>query len=795
MEDLPESDSEILPHTIPTIFVILGATGDLAARKILPSLFRLYKKNNLPKILTIVGFSRRAMNNNQFREYVYEVLKNHKEVKTKKDAEAFLGRILYQKGYFDELSHYKQLAGVLGEIDGQWKTCSNKLFYLAVPPKYYKSIFVNLNKSGLTKGCSPEEGWTRVIVEKPFGQDLETARDLEKLLSSLFKEEQIYRIDHYLGKEPLQNILTFRFANTMFEQSWSGRYIDSIEVKLLEMGNVEKRGVFYDGVGALRDVGQNHLLQMLAIATMENPGRYDSESIRQKREALLKMIRIPTKKQIAEESFRAQYEGYTEEKGVDKFSTTETYFKTRLRINSPRWEGVRITLEGGKGLKEQKKEIVVRFKHPHPCLCPPQSSHDYHNKVIFALEPKEEITFRLWSKKPGYKMEVEERSFDLPYRDIKERTQYTEEYEKLLLDVFNGDQTLFVTGLEMESMWKYTDAIVEEWQKNNVPLNSYKQLTDEIRGVANEKLLQEKMVLKREIGIVGLGKMGANIARQLTSKGWRVVGYNRSPEATEKLEAEGIEGAYSLESLYVKLPKPRVIWVMVPSGEANNKVIGSLSLLLDKDDFVIDGGNTFYKDSIYHGRLLAKRGINFVDVGVSGGPEGARNGAALFIGGDNDSYEYLLPLYNEIATSEGYSFFDGIGAGHFVKMVHNGIEYGMMQAIAEGFDILSQSPYKLHLSQVARVYNHGSVIESRLIDWMGEAFKLFGDTLRGISGQAAESGEGRWTTQVAKTLGIRDEVIRNALTARVRSQKNPNFQGKIIQALRNRFGGHDAKQK
>ena len=794
--------NDLKKHSTPTVFVVFGATGDLFERKILPSLFRLHQLEKLPELLKIIGFSRREWSDKRFKSFAKKVLLNSNRIKTSKSKlSEFLDKISYRIGKFENLKDFNVLAEDLGNIDGAWKTCSNKLFYLAVPPKYYKVLFDHLENSGLTKPCGDDEGWTRVIVEKPFGRDLKTAKQLDKQLSKLFKEEQIFRIDHYLGKDMLQNILAFRFSNNIFEQSWSNKYIDSIEIKLLEEEGVGNRGAFFDGVGTLRDVGQNHLLQMLALVTMDYAGLVDVNSIRRKRHEILKTLEIPSSEYILKKTFRAQYDGFVKEKGVDKDSKTETYFKSEAKLNHPKWRGVRITLEAGKSTGEQKKEIVIRFKHPTPCMCPAGSTHGYHNKVIFAVEPKEEITFRLWYKKPGFEMKIEKRSFDLKYRKNSQKDDHTDEYEKLLLDCFIGDQTMFVSTEEIRSTWQFIDPILKEWEKNEIPLIGYKQEDKEIRKQANEKLIEYvNDGFVKQIGIVGLGKMGENIALNLLEHGWNVVGYNRNSETTKRLEKEGLVGAYSYQELYEKLAVPRIVLTMVPAGAATREIMEELSQVLGRGDIVIDGGNSFYNDSIKHHDLLKKKSIDLVDVGVSGGPEGARRGASLMVGGNEKLYDYLLPLYVDLATDGGYEHFDGVGAGHFVKMVHNGIEYGMMQSIAEGFDLMKNSDYKLHLEEVARLYNHGSVIESKLIGWLEEAFDKFGNNLRKVSGAAGSGGakgmlasEAKWTVDVAKKLGLDADIIEGSVNKRIASQRKPNYQGKVINALRNLFGGHSIK--
>lgn len=791
---LPVPDIKKEPlEAIPTVLVVFGATGDLMAKKIVPALFHLYQKEKLPKLLRIVGFSRRDFGDEGFSQHVGKILSQHKDIKEEKEkASFFLKLFSYQKGVFKDKKGYQKLAILLGQIDGQWQVCANKLFYIAAPPPNYETIFKNLAASGLTIPCSPEEGWTRVIVEKPFGRDLATAQKLDALLGRLFREEQLYRIDHYLAKEMLQNILAFRFANNLFEPIWNNKFVEKMEIRLLEKGGVEDRGAFYDSVGALRDVGQNHLLQMLALTAMEHPVKFEADSIREKRSRLLGSLKKPSEADIQRGSFRAQYDGFRRIKGVRSNSATETYFKAHAELDHPRWQGVPITLEAGKRMKQQVKEVMVTFRHFTPCLCPP--GKHFQNRVVFALEPKEEIRVELLAKKPGFEMEVKKRVFDLPYRRRQDKAQYTEEYEKLLLDCIAGDQTLFVSTAEVEAMWRYIDPILGVWEKGEVPLKTYKPGTEE---ASKKATLYEKVEFefKKEIGIVGLGKMGANLSRQLVEKGWRVVGYNRTREVTQKLAEEGVDGAYSYQELAEKLSSPRLVWLMLPAGKAVDDAIDKLLGYLDKKDIIIDGGNSFYKDSVRRSRKLSKKGIEFADVGVSGGPSGARHGASLMVGGRRENYDYLLPLFVDLAVPQGVAFFEGAGAGHFVKMVHNGIEYGLMQAIAEGFTILKDAKYKLNLEEVASVYNHGSVVESRLVGWLKSAFELHGQDLRGVSGSVGHTGEGAWTVETAKEMGIETKIIEQALKFRIESEKRPSYTGKILSALREQFGGHSVTIK
>lgn len=462
-------------RNIPTVLVIFGATGDLMVKKIVPAIYNLYCKNKLPQMFQIIGFSRREISQDQFKEHILAILKTHKGVIFHPEkAEQFIKRVFYQKGNFNNKGEYDELSKVLGRIDGEWKVCSNKLFYLAVPPSYLQNIFEHLAASGLTLPCSPEEGWTRVIVEKPFGSDLKTAEKLDALLGKLFKEEQVYRIDHYLAKEMLQNILTFRFSNNFLESSWDHRHIEKIEMRLLEKIGVEGRGSFYESVGALRDVGQNHLLQMLAFVTMDHPATFEAAIVRKKRAELLDTL-IPLRtNEIITNTFRAQYEGYRTIEGVDPKSKKETYFKVKGFLNAPRWKGVPFTIESGKKFKNPRKDITITFKHPNPCMCPPSTSHTIKNKVTFTIEPEESITVNFFTKVPGLELDIQEKKFKYMYRRKSKTAQYVEEYEKLLLDCILGNQLLFLSTPEIRAMWKFIDPVIQMWESNKVPLHTYK---------------------------------------------------------------------------------------------------------------------------------------------------------------------------------------------------------------------------------------------------------------------------------------------------------------------------------
>ncbi len=362
---LPSADINVVqPLALhPTIFVIMGITGDLASRKLLPALLTLYSKRLLPPRFAIVGFSRRAFNREEFREFIRDRLNVKPGQFREEDVKHFLDHMSYEQGLFDQADSYTRLATRLTSIDDRWGQCSNKLFHLSVPPNLYEGILNHIASSGLSKPCDDKLGWTRVLIEKPFGNDIHTARTLDQLLGKLFKEEQIFRIDHYLAKEALQNIIAFRFANSMFEPLWRADFIDKDHIKLFERGGMEGRGAFYDPIGALKDVGQNHMLMMLALMAMDRPATFSAKDIRKERARVLGKLQSISSGNLGKRIVRAQYVGYTNEHGVNPQSRTETYVRVEAHIGSSRWKNVPFYLESGKAFAESKTEIDVYFKN------------------------------------------------------------------------------------------------------------------------------------------------------------------------------------------------------------------------------------------------------------------------------------------------------------------------------------------------------------------------------------------------------------------------------------------------
>lgn len=457
--------------TPPTIITVFGATGDLATRKLIPALFDLFKNGYLPAAFKIIGVSRRLLSNDDYRNAAKNSITKRTTPSKQDTLDDFLSHVSYTQGTFDDMESYVRLGKILQEEEHSFGQCTNKLFYLAVPPVYYKSIFEKLAASGLTRPCSDETGWTRILVEKPFGNDIATAQELDKVLGQLFKEEQIFRIDHYLAKEALQDILMFRFSNMLFEPLWNNAYIEKVEIILHEKQTVGNRGAFYDETGALRDVGQNHLLQMLTFVATEDPAEFDAGRIRAARGNVLRDLRTTTKDTISSLVVRGQYDGYLSESAVAPASQTETYFRIKASIDNERWQGVPFYLESGKALTEDKTEIKIYFKKTTSCLCPPGAEHHHQNILTFRIQPNEGISVVFWAKKPGLSLDLEPKELSFSYRSSPSASRLADAYEKVLFDGIAGDQILFASTEEVSAAWHFITPILEQWKE--LPLHSY----------------------------------------------------------------------------------------------------------------------------------------------------------------------------------------------------------------------------------------------------------------------------------------------------------------------------------
>lgn len=457
----------------PTIVVIPGATGDLSRRKLIPALFDLYEKGFLPSLFRVVGCARTSYSDNEYRQIARDAIMQREHPHNEKTIDDFLSLLTYQVGDVTSPETYVALSEKLIAIEKTFAQCTNKIFYCAISPNLYDAFFRNLAESGLTLPCDSILGWTRVLVEKPFGSDVTTAQKLDQTLGLLFKEEQIFRIDHYLGKSILQDVLMFRFSNSIFEPIWNNIYIEKVEITLRETLDIEGRGAFYDGVGALRDVGQNHILQMLALVAMQNPDDLDASKVRKERAEVLKALRPIDAGTICSHTIRGQYEGYRDEPHISPDSQTETYFKIKTYIDNDTWRGVPFYLESGKALDSKDATITVYFKKIEKCVCQQEHEFKHQNVLTFNIQPDEGIHIRFWAKKSGFNKDLEARDLSFLYHEQAGKQMLPDAYEYILFDAISGEQTLFTSTDEVNAAWKFITPIVEGW--NNCKLQTYQK--------------------------------------------------------------------------------------------------------------------------------------------------------------------------------------------------------------------------------------------------------------------------------------------------------------------------------
>jgi glucose-6-phosphate 1-dehydrogenase len=457
----------------PFVIVIFGATGDLAQHKLLPAFFSLYKQQQLGKDFYIVGFARRPFSDEEYRRMVEEEL----NLASDPDWEQFAKNLYYQQGLFDEEQGYQSLIQKLKTFDDKMGACITRLFYLATPPDNYENILNYLESTKLSEGCGHgSEKWTRLAIEKPFGKDIETARNLDKKLSELFEEKQIFRVDHYLGKETVQNMIAFRFANSIFEPVWNKEHIDHVQITLAEKKGIGKRGKFFDGVGILRDVGQNHLLQLLATVAMEQPRSFERESVRDARVNAITAIRPVTPSEESTFVVRAQYKGYTQEKDVAADSQTETFTAMKLFVDTPRFEQVPFYLRAGKKLAEDVVDIKIVFKQTCHILFKEAGCPEIGNVLTIRIQPDEGISLRVIAKKPGAKLSLDTVTMNFSYHQAF-GGHGADAYEKVLLDILAGDQMLFNRSDELENSWQLISNILKGWSQEQKQIALYDEGT------------------------------------------------------------------------------------------------------------------------------------------------------------------------------------------------------------------------------------------------------------------------------------------------------------------------------
>ncbi len=467
----------------PCTVVIFGATGDLTHRKLIPALYNIAADGDLPAGLTVVGFARRDKSDEQFRKELEEAARKHSRQTLRDELwESFAEAVFYHRSEFGDAEGYQALAERLDKIDAERGTRGNRLFYLAAGPDQFEQILVNLKKSGLHKGRG--DGWARVVVEKPFGTDLPSAQLLNRTVAETFSENDTYRIDHFLGKETAQNIMVLRFANSIFEPLWNHRYIDHIQITASEQLGVEGRGGYYEGAGAMRDMVQNHLLQLLCLVAMEPPTDLSADAVRDEKVKVIRSLRPITGEDVAKNVVRGQYSpgavngknvaGYREEERVDPKSMTETYVALRLNIDNWRWADVPIYMRVGKRLPKSGTELAITFKSAPEVLFNKQAGAAESNVLVIRIQPDEGISLRMQAKKPGASLRVEPVKMDFHYGTSFGKAS-PEAYERLLLDAMSGDATLFARCDEVESAWRFVDEIEHAWhaEGDQPPLCEY----------------------------------------------------------------------------------------------------------------------------------------------------------------------------------------------------------------------------------------------------------------------------------------------------------------------------------
>jgi glucose-6-phosphate 1-dehydrogenase len=472
------------PTPGPTTLVIFGASGDLTKRKLLPAVYQLARRGRLPARFAVVGISRTEKTDDAFRTQFYNSLKEFAAKSAAEDevAQSLASRMYYIAGETHDAGLYQRLKQRLTEIDG----AEGVLFYLAIPPTVYGTVIEHLGMSKLAE--APSRGWRRIVVEKPFGTDLESARALNRLAHQHFAEDQVYRIDHYLGKETVQNLLVFRFGNGMFEPVWNRRYIDHVQITAAETVGVEHRASYYEGAGALRDMVQNHLMQVLSLVAMEPPIAFNAESVRdRKMDALLAVQSLmsngedPTsaKGHVVRAQYRAgwvngvEVPGYHAEKGVNPGSATETYAAARVNLDNWRWAGVPFYLRTGKRLPKRTTEIAIQFRRP-PLEIFRRASHASvsPNLLIVNVQPDEGISLRFETKLPGSRMQVAPVMMTFRYGTTF-GGEVPEAYETLLLDAMLGDPTLFARHDFVETSWALISPVLDAWREDPGPLPTY----------------------------------------------------------------------------------------------------------------------------------------------------------------------------------------------------------------------------------------------------------------------------------------------------------------------------------
>ncbi|HXL15779.1 MAG TPA: glucose-6-phosphate dehydrogenase [Methylomirabilota bacterium] len=473
-------ESVTLKAADPCTFVVFGASGDLTHRKLIPALFRLSKQKLLHPRTAIVGFARRELTTEAFREEMRRTVEDSGAPSA--EWERFRETLFYQQGVFEDHQAFRSLGRLLGEVEQKRGIPGNRIFYFATPPSEYAPLIRNIGAAGLARRALREERslpWARVVIEKPFGRDLQSARELNALVHAVFAESQIFRIDHYLGKETVQNILVFRLGNGIFEPLWNNRYVEQVQITVAESVGIESRSGYFETAGISRDIFQNHMMQLLTLTAMEPPARFEADSVRDEKAKVLRTLHPMSPEEVARDTVRGQYiagaaggalvPGYREEPGVNPRSQTETYLAARIHVDNWRWSGVPFFLRTGKRLAKRATEIAIVFRQPPFSLFRSAGCETLEANILrLRIQPDEGISLSFGSKSPGLALHIDPVQMDFYYL-----TSFGQDppdaYERLLLDCNLGDSTLFARRDEVELAWEFVDGILNTWNRDQSP--------------------------------------------------------------------------------------------------------------------------------------------------------------------------------------------------------------------------------------------------------------------------------------------------------------------------------------
>jgi len=473
-------ESATLKAADPCTFIVFGATGDLTHRKLIPALFRLSKQKLLHPRTAIVGFARRELTTEAFREEMRRTVEDSGAPSA--EWERFRETLFYQQGVFEDHQAFRSLGRLLGEVEQKRGIPGNRIFYFATPPSEYAPLIRNIGAAGLARRALREERslpWARVVIEKPFGRDLQSARELNALVHAVFAESQIFRIDHYLGKETVQNILVFRLGNGIFEPLWNNRYVEQVQITVAESVGIESRSGYFETAGISRDIFQNHMMQLLTLTAMEPPARFEADSVRDEKAKVLRTLHPMSPEEVARDTVRGQYiagaaggalvPGYREEPGVNPRSQTETYLAARIHVDNWRWSGVPFFLRTGKRLAKRATEIAIVFRQPPFSLFRSAGCETLEANILrLRIQPDEGISLSFGSKSPGLALHIDPVQMDFYYL-----TSFGQDppdaYERLLLDCNLGDSTLFARRDEVELAWEFVDGILNTWNRDQSP--------------------------------------------------------------------------------------------------------------------------------------------------------------------------------------------------------------------------------------------------------------------------------------------------------------------------------------